>query len=326
MGIITDILETLAVGAVKVAIAGGGALARIGARVIAEARPRIAAAVRAVRDDWQRRQADRWETSTSSADVRDELREINDRLARLAMRARGSGLTPDERSQKEKWIYRRGDLLAALQGSDEQRIAESIADDHRSEYDALTISDRTTHLLQSTVGQTLYGKKCPKCGWPMQLQWNRRLEAIGAHDMGWGCTGWYWTRNGVGHRCEHWESLAPQDYDVFARARRPEFSDLTPAQFSGLVLGHSDQVITRMDDVRNDKALRGNVEAYRCPVHGEPMVLRKKNQHLGRLMDMYFLGCPRWKMDGHGCEYMVKLKSPAQLHAYLEASTGEGVI
>jgi hypothetical protein len=326
MGILSDILGSLAVGVVKVAIAGGGALARIGARIATEAKPRIIAAIIAFRDEWERRQANRERQKVVvHPAVGEELREVNEKLARLGQKAASQGLNQREQGFKEELVLRRNQLMVEIQNADEFRIAKGIAE-AESEYAALTITDSTTHLLQSTVGQTLYGKKCPKCGWQMQVQWDRSKSSVDANQLGWGCTGWYWQGNGNPHRCNHWESLVKDDLDVFARAQRPEFSELNPKQFSDLVLGHTEIVINRMEDVRQDKMVRGSVEAYRCPVHGEELVLRQKKEHNGRLLDMYFLGCPRWKVQGNGCQYIVKLKSPAQLHAYLEASTGEGVI
>ncbi|MCG3142469.1 MAG: hypothetical protein HDKAJFGB_03937 [Anaerolineae bacterium] len=326
MGILTEILSSLAIGVVKVAIAGGGALARIGARAVAEARPRIAAAVQAFRQGYHLERSKRAVRTGSRGDIHAELEAINDLLAELGSKARSAGLSVKERSRKEELAHQRDQLLSALQSVDEQRIAEKIVD-RQSEFDALTISNDTSHLLQSTVGQTLYGKPCPKCGWQMQLQWDRNKNTIGTNDFGWGCTGWYWSgKEGVPHKCTYWEPLAPEDYDVFAQAKRPEYSELSARQFSDLVLGHDNIVVKRMDDVRRDSSLRGSVDAYRCPVHGEPLVLQQKREHTGRLLDMYFLGCPRWKGRNEGCQYMVKLKSPAQLHAYLEVATGEGVI
>ena len=327
MGILSDILGSIAVGVVRVAIAGGGALARIGARVAAEAKPRIIAAIKAAREEWDRRQMQREGDGgpTVHADASQELREVNERLAKLGQKAIHHGLNPREVEHRRELVNRRHELLAEIQSADELRIATSIAD-AESEYSALTITDKTTHLLQSTVGQTLYGKKCPKCGWQMQVQWDRSKSTIDANQLGWGCTGWYWAGNGTPHRCSHWETFSKEDFDVFARAQRPEFSELNAKQFSDLVIGHSSIVVDRMEEVRNDRELKGAVEAYRCPVHGEELILRQKKEHSGRLLDMYFLGCPRWLPQGCGCQYIVKLKSPAQLHAYLEAATGDGVI
>ena len=328
MGILSNILESLAIGIAKVAIAGGGALARIAARVAAEAKPRIIAAITAARDEWNRRRElqQRDTDFISKTDITEEIREINDRLARLAKSLQSRELTSKENGLRRELDQRRTSLKAVLQSEDELRIAESIAD-NQDEYTAVSISNDNSHLLQSTVGQTIYGKLCPDCGWQMQLQWNRDKSSVTTNDFGWGCTGWYWRGPGNRpHRCEHWEALAPEDFDIFGRANRAEYTELKPLTFAKMVLDHSPQVIKRIEAVRNDRDTRSSIEAYRCPVHGESLVLRQKQQHEGRLLNMYFLGCSRWNPEGHGCQFIVKLKSPAQLNAYLEAATGEGII
>jgi hypothetical protein len=92
--------------------------------------------------------------------------------------------------------------------------------------------------------------------------------------------------------------------------------------FNGLVLGHSDLVVRRYQDALH---AHSSTDAYRCPVHGETLALREKRDARS-LLDRYFLGCPRWLPDRTGCPYIVKLKSAAQLDAYLRAAEGEGVI
>jgi hypothetical protein len=327
MGILTDILGGLARAAVNVTIAGGGALARVTRQLADAAKPKIIAAVQAMRDSWRElREKRALASSNSPSDVTEELRDINEQLARLGAKQRRHGsLTTEEMSRADDLKQRRVTLLDDLRAVDELRIAEKITDS-ADDYAGVTISDDSTHLLQSTVGQTLYGKPCPVCRRPMRLQWMRGKETIGVADLGWACTGWYWRANGSPHKCQHWEPLKSEDHDLFAAANRPAFAELKPQQFADLVLGHSDFVIKRLDDVRLDRSTANSVEAYRCPIHGEPLVLRQKKDHNGSLLDMYFLGCARWKYDGNGCHYLEKLKSPAQLHGYLEAATGTGII
>lgn len=108
MGILSDILGSLAVGVVKVAIAGGGALARIGARIAAEAKPRIIAAINAFRDEWDRRQANREQQMVVvHPDVGEELREVNEKLARLGQKAASQGLNQREQGFKEELVLRK---------------------------------------------------------------------------------------------------------------------------------------------------------------------------------------------------------------------------
>lgn len=316
MGILGDIFLQLATGVTKAAIAGGGMIAKISAAIAAEAKPRISAAIRAIRQSWKDRRAQR-KPAESESDISDELVETNRRLSELNNKRLQGKLSQREWSEVENLKHRRSELLSSIQDADEFRVAEKITD-HGVDYDSVTISDRTTHLIQSVVGQTIYNKQCPQCGWKMQLQWKRGQQYIGVQGISWGCTGYYWGK------CNHWEALSADDLNLFARVNRPEYNELSPRQFSDSILGHQQLVTARMDDLlRNTE---GETRAYRCPIHGEPMVLRQKVKHNGQLLDMYFLGCPRWKRDNTGCRYLVKLKSPAQLHAYLEARTGSGII
>ena len=74
-----------------------------------------------------------------------------------------------------------------------------------------------------------------------------------------------------------------------------------------------------------DGIIRTENPTFCCPIHSEPMRLRRKRDAEG-LLDLYFYGCPRWKADGTGCNYLQKLKSAAQLAAALETTTGRGLL
>ena len=85
-------------------------------------------------------------------------------------------------------------------------------------------------------------------------------------------------------------------------------------------------IVERIEDLRSDKNNKSEgAELYRCPTHGEKLILRKKNQATG-LLDQYFLGCPKWKPNDLGCGYIVKLKSPMQLTTLLKQETGSGIL
>jgi predicted RNA-binding Zn-ribbon protein involved in translation (DUF1610 family) len=313
MGMLADIIEDVAAGIARVAISGAGMLARIGLRIVADIVPRIQNAYQAAKEEFHRQK---------EARTQEALEEINNELAWLQKRKHERGsLTSDELGRARKLVREREILMGTLQKKDEARIVAEM-NENQDEYAAVTINDDDLHIIQGSVGQTFYGKKCPRCGMPMRLQWHLGNQ-VSIAGIAWACTGWYWPGNGMAHRCSHWEEVSMEDRDIFARAKRPEFEDLTSTQFEQLVTNHTSLVVRRFGDVLHE---RSRVEAYRCPVHGEELVLREKRAHHGRLMDRYFLGCPRWLPDGTGCPYIVKLKSAAQLHFYLEAATGEGVI
>ena len=82
----------------------------------------------------------------------------------------------------------------------------------------------------------------------------------------------------------------------------------------------------RLNDLKSDlnSGHRG-IELVTCPVHGENMVLRRKQNATG-LLDAYFLACPYWQPNNAGCTFIEKLKSGSQLAALLKSETGRGVL
>lgn len=311
MGILSQVFAAVA----NVAFSGAGAAFRVAKSFVNAAIPRIQAAIAAVKDTWNQARNQR-----SDTDISGELRDINEHLSRLKQQYERTGEVDADLVERLK--ARRRELRGELRESDEFTAASDIAENEK-EYDSFVIDDDSTHIIEAAMGQTVYNKPCPKCKWPMRLQWKRGLTVTSTTDLGWACTHWYWNNNGA-QTCNHWEKLHPDDFQIFAKANRPEFTELTATQFSGMVLAHQPEVIDRMEIVRKDEQLN-SVTAYRCPGHGESLVLRKKKHHDGTLLDMYHLRCPRYEGMNLGCQYMVKLKSPAQLHAFLSASTGQGV-
>ena len=43
-------------------------------------------------------------------------------------------------------------------------------------------------------------------------------------------------------------------------------------------------------------------------------------------LDEYFLGCPRWLHDNSGCNFLIKLKSAAQISSVLNSEVQKGVL
>ena len=125
----------------------------------------------------------------------------------------------------------------------------------------------------------------------------------------------------------HTEKLQRNDYGLMTDTTAPEFS-VTAEEF-GIILtdkGTEKIIDTRLNDLKSDltSGHRG-VELATCPVHGENMVLRKKQNATG-LLDAYFLACPYWQPNNAGCTFIEKLKSGSQLAALLKSETGRGVL
>src|SRR5690606_9735747 len=130
-------------------------------------------------------------------------------------------------------------------------------------------------------------------------------------DFFWACVGYYDSRR----RCLHSEPLTASDFRLFVNVRRQGFK-LAPIELSELVLDQRPgRGRTAMRDlIERLQSTRQGIDGYRCPIHKERLVPREKRLPEG-LLDQFFLACPRFDADGNGCNYLVKIKSPAQFSA-----------
>lgn len=81
----------------------------------------------------------------------------------------------------------------------------------------------------------------------------------------------------------------------------------------------NDRVVQRAVVNRVRSHIRDKDVDMLCPVHLIPMILKEKRENTGAL-DIFYLGCLH-----PGCGQTVKLKSPAQLAAYLDRKEGRGI-
>lgn len=260
--------------------------------------------------------------------TKERLREVNDEIMDLRNRCMGGGsLSVTER---RRWGELRGEreaLLADMNQAKEVRAAEKIldAEEHIQKVD---VDLETRHVLQYNAFADLLGKHCPKpnCGRQMKLQWRLDLSVVELKDFFWGCTGWYFPQ-GDGRACTYTEKLQRNDYGLMTDTSEPEFS-MTAEELEFILSEPSNekQIVTRLGDLKSDLD-RGHkgVELATCPVHGENMVLRRKDG-AASLLDAYFLGCPHWKPSNRGCAFIEKLKSGPQLAALLKSQTGRGIL
>ena len=124
------------------------------------------------------------------------------------------------------------------------------------------------------------------------------------------------------------EPLGESDLDLFANLGRPEFSP-PASELTRLVTKVTREVRVRaaLESIRsNHRSRRIGVRIYRCPLHGESLVLQKKREGSADLFDEFFLGCPRWLPDNEGCNFVVKLKSAARISSVFDHELGEGLI
>lgn len=266
----------------------------------------------------------------TGADVVDELtrkknrlREVNDEIMDLRNRRMSSGSLNDRaRRRWDDLLAEREQLLSELNQGKEVRVAEKIIESENV-IDKVKIDLETTHVLQYNAFADTLGKTC-KCGRPMKLQWRRDLAVAEPDDFFWGCTGWY-IQQGDKRACTHTEKLQRNDYGLMTDTTAPEFS-VTAEEFGIILKGTENVIDERLRDLELD--LTNNhrgVELATCPVHGENMVLRRKQNATG-LLDAYFLACPYWHPNNAGCTFIEKLKSGSQLAALLKSETGQGIL
>jgi len=259
---------------------------------------------------------------------KDRLRLVNAEIMHLRNQRMANGNLNDRaRNRWDALRVEREQLLSELNQGKEVRAAEKIIETE-SVIDKVEIDLETTHVLQYNAFADILGKKCPVagCGRPMKLQWKRGLSVVEPKDFFWGCTGWY-IQQGGNRACIHTEKLQQNDYGLMTDMTAPEFS-ITAKEF-GIILTdkHTEKIIdTRLRDLESDLAAghRG-VELASCPVHGENMVLRRKQNATG-LLNAFFLACPYWQPNNAGCTFIENLKSGSQLAALLKSETGQGIL
>ena len=238
--------------------------------------------------------------------------------------SRGS-LSDEERKRWNNLREERDELLNKVNEAKEVKAVEKILESE-AQIEKVEVNLDTAHVLQYNAFADTLGKKCPKCGRQMKLQWQRDVAVAGPNDFYWGCTGWY-VKKDQNPACMHTERLQRNDYGLMTDTSAPEFT-LTAAEFGDILsdVGTQEIITARVQDLQSDLSRRKQgVELVTCPVHGEHMVLRKKGNPSG-LLDMYFLACPRWLPNSQGCSFIEKLKSGSQLAALLKSETGKGIL
>lgn len=243
-----------------------------------------------------------------------QLSEVNQKILYFDMKKRrDQGLNQYDQYELQKLKMERRRLINEVLEHIEADTAAAIAEEPDSFEDVL-IDDSNIHIIQFHVGQAVSNKKC-SCGRPMILQWKRGTMKADMHDLFWGCTGFY---SGDCMRTQHFR---PSDAKLFTQTTRPEFQ-LTATQLTTITNNPSARVgITRRLNSMKEEA----IEKYLCPEHGVELVLKEKKFADG-LLDQFFLGCPLWKADSTGCNFVMKLKSPAQLASVLESHDGRGIL
>lgn len=254
-----------------------------------------------------------------------DLAEVNQRIQALRKRYRLQGsLSASDKKEVDRLVERRKELMADLSAIDRVDQAAAVVDPEQ-DFQALRIMDAQAHILQYHVGQQTFGKMCACCGRPMVLQWERGRTISATGEFFWGCSGYYMPHP---RKCIHTEALTDADLQLFINIRRSEF-ELTPQDLAAYAeLKNPTRVAAALQDIKAKTRGAGKgITGYRCPIHGETLLLREKNREAqSGILDQFFLGCPRWSRDKSGCNFFVKIKSAAQVSAVLEAGGEQALI
>lgn len=296
----------------------------LGKAIVGVAGPAVTTMVDALRRgveavQYELRRGFRDHPATKRERIDRELEDVNCRTMLLRKRYYERGhLSASDKRQNERLHRQRAELAKELEALDQTATAEVIVKE-ADKYRPLQINVELTHILQYHVGQSTFNKNCRVCGRAMLLQYKREQPVAAIDDFFWVCIGNHSRKK----HCQRAEPLSASDFNLFVNVCRPEF-DLAPIELSDLLFEqHPKKVQEAMRDlIVSGQRTRNGIDGYRCPIHKERLLLREKRSP-ARLIDQFLLGCPRYDKDDNGCNYLVKIKSPAQFSAVFEA-TGEG--
>ena len=256
-----------------------------------------------------------------------ELQEINRKISHLRERClNNQGLTETEDAEWQYLRQRRKEIIDQLRDTDQAVTSEEVVK-KESDFQDVSISHDNVHILQFFTGHSTYNKVC-LCGRSMTLQWKSNVQNLSIRDFFWSCSGWYQHKPDGSRLCDNCVNLSADDLRLFAYTKRPEFQ-VTSQELNQEVLLNShraQRIRDALDSIRSDHRARGiGIATYRCPIHGESLVMRRKRAARNNILDEYFLGCPRWLPNNVGCNFIMKLKSAAQISSVVDTEYGQDI-
>ncbi len=183
------------------------------------------------------------------------------------------------------------------------------------DYEVVKIDPTKMHILEWHIGQST-NKICPKCMMPMILRTKTDTRCDSFPVFFWGCTGFF-----LPTQCKYTLPVTNSDMGAFIRRDNEAFA-MSREEITCFAFDKQHERVIGQD--LNDLESKP-FDAYRCPIHGKAMVLKRKKQPQGRL-DVWYLKCPSLIIPNNGwreCSQMIKIKSVAQVLAVRELGTGE---
>jgi hypothetical protein len=218
-----------------------------------------------------------------------------------------------DQERKEELEFERQRNFQDYQALKKKEVVEQKLQDLDG-YETSSLDNDKVHILQYHMGQVVLEKHC-YCGRPMILNSKRRHDGslFQLNDFFWSCTGYY---NQPPNQCRQTANFTAQDAGLLHKNNVFEFQ----VSNQDLSLIFNDNKVKKMvvDRVRTHKSSKD--DEVLCPIHHIPMVMREKQNPEGAL-DMFFLACSH-----PSCGQISKLKSPAQLAAFLSRKEGRGIL
>jgi predicted Zn-ribbon and HTH transcriptional regulator len=236
--------------------------------------------------------------------------EISDREKVIARKQQPN---PADVAQLQELERQKTEEFQKLEEVRKQESANELANSPEK-FVASELTGSNTHLLQYHLGLIVLAKKCRTCGYPMRLQ-HKTMDDPSFADFFWQCTRFY-VDDGR-QKCRSSPFLA-SDIKLLHAKDVPELQ----IEKEDLVVIGGEKAIQNDTAIRMQDHLGTEDRDVLCPVHRIPQVLREKQGGARTpLLDRYHLRCSHFQ-----CTQTTKLKSIAQLAAYLRRKEGVGII
>ena len=266
--------------------------------------------------------------------IKSELREIFPELSRTYSQARQTvNTTAEEISEIDREIQEREDSFRRSGSKADEQMIQDLNIEKNKKYEkyqeaqgqcirnqyeqnpgkfAKTILEKgNENKLLYHTGLITLEKKCPQCAKSMRLQ-HKTVENPTFSDFFWQCTGYY-----AGTKCGT-ISFRPSDIELI---NRTDIEELKVDNQTLRTIASAESEQQRIDKRMKEHLGDTDVDVI-CPVHLTAMELRQKSgPDYMPLLDRYHLRCKH-----RGCSQTTKLKSWAQLAAYLNRTEGTGIL
>lgn len=160
-------------------------------------------------------------------------------------------------------------------------------------------------------------KTCPQCGGTMTIRQGSFNVNKKQHSFYWQCIS-----NLHGYHCRSLSiNIDKEDLDV-VRGVNPDL-DGDPADRRGI---WSQQDVLRQTQRRFESFVGEIDDDLMCPIHVAPLMIQRKHNAGGHLLDSYEHSCTAVDANGMPCAFIVPITSFAQVASILRRKTNRGII